>query len=135
MNKIDKNVFEVEDLIQHEKSHVHINCVHDFWPGMLTAKEILAESTGAGEFLIESVLDHCEADDGELLFKLKLVSYPEFEEGDEHAWFAWCNCHYSPAVRQYMKDHKIKHHTLGACIHPSLPSPQHHPHVVALLPP
>ncbi len=107
--KEGENIYIIEDLLTHEKMRVHVNRMHDFWPGTLTAEELKAESAGVGEYIVEKVHDHHRGEDGELYFKLKLLGWPEYEEDDPEQWYSWANCHYSPVVREYMKAHSLQH--------------------------
>lgn len=64
----------------------------------------LATALKEGEYLVERVDSHSVAGDGQLWFKVKWVGYEEGVDAD----VALRDCHWAPAVKDYIRTHDLK---------------------------
>eukprot|EP00727_Mastigamoeba_balamuthi_P003262 m51a1_g12933 hypothetical protein (265) ;mRNA; f:814-2266 len=70
--------FEVSDYVL-----VHVNRLHQFWPGTLSLEELMAEVVNENE--------------------LKYLGYPDVDDGHPLTWDEYQDVRWSPVIQEYMK--------------------------------
>jgi len=99
-------VYEVEDIVSHEHTLAHVNRMHLFRAGALSPAELLAEACAQEEYLIDAVLAH-EYRGRDLWLAVLWTGYPPTTPDDDEAWVAHKDARFAPAVRKYVKDHRL----------------------------
>eukprot|EP00727_Mastigamoeba_balamuthi_P013520 m51a1_g8791 hypothetical protein (966) ;mRNA; r:227178-231004 len=51
-------IYTTESLIDHVQLKVHVNRLHQFWPGTLSLEELTAEAVNENEYLVEKIYTH-----------------------------------------------------------------------------
>eukprot|EP00727_Mastigamoeba_balamuthi_P012260 m51a1_g7657 hypothetical protein (1525) ;mRNA; f:406804-411463 len=100
-------IYTTESLIDHVQSKVHVNRLHQFWPGTLSLEELTAEAVNENEYLIEKIYTH-KRQGTKLYFRLKYLGYPDVEDDHPDAWNEYQDVRWSPVVQEYMRVHKLR---------------------------
>ena len=99
-------IYIVADLVNGDTFRTHVNRIHLFYPGDLTADQLIAESAKQDEYYIEAVYNHKRIK-GELWFYVKWLGYPDLPESDIEAWVRLSDCRCAPAIRKYRQLHRL----------------------------
>eukprot|EP00727_Mastigamoeba_balamuthi_P006112 m51a1_g212 hypothetical protein (930) ;mRNA; f:16231-20963 len=103
----DSNViYEIESLVDHVRSTVHVDRLHFFYPGDMTLEQLSKEACNRGEFLIEKVYKH-RRENGKLYFRIKYVGFPDVPDDHPDAWNVYENVRWCAPIKEYMNIHKI----------------------------
>jgi hypothetical protein len=103
------NVYIVADLQSGAQSRVHVNRLHEFHCGVLSDAQLKAEAARIGEFYVERVRDHYINDDTELWFFVDWLGYPQSNIDDSDSWVSYPDAHWAPAIKEYIKKHRLAH--------------------------
>eukprot|EP00727_Mastigamoeba_balamuthi_P005983 m51a1_g2003 hypothetical protein (207) ;mRNA; r:1228692-1229657 len=100
-------IYTTKSLIDHVQSKVHVNRLHQFWPGTLSLEELTAEAVNENEYLIEKIYTH-KRQGTKLYFQLKYLGYPNIDDDHPDAWNEYQDVRWSLVVQEYMKTHKLR---------------------------
>ena len=101
------NGYKLKNLVDGSEQLFHAHRLHVFLPGQMTNDQLRAEACHPGEYIIEKVHAHYVADDGELLFQVKWLGYPDLGKNSDDSWTSYPNCRYSPLIQSYIKKNKL----------------------------
>eukprot|EP00727_Mastigamoeba_balamuthi_P004945 m51a1_g14449 hypothetical protein (1040) ;mRNA; r:607648-612250 len=94
-------IYTTESLIDHVQSKVHVNRLHQFWPGTLSLEELTAKAVNENEYLVEKIYTHkCQGT--KLYFWLKYLGYPDVDDDHPDTWNEYQDVRWSPVVQEYM---------------------------------
>jgi len=107
ITKENKVTYIVENINSHEQQRMHVNRLHMFYPGTLTADQLAAEAAKQGEYYVEAVHAH-KLINGTLWFFVKWLGYEQGDINDQDAWVRYADCRFSPTIKEYIKAHHLK---------------------------
>jgi len=99
--------YRVSSLLDETLRVIHVNRLHSFDCGDLTADQLHAQARKIDEFDISAVLDHRFDKSHALELRVRWLGYEDYAQDDPRAWSAYDLCSGQPAVQEYVQAHDL----------------------------
>jgi hypothetical protein len=105
-SKVNDVIYTVRDLNTDAVHRVHIDRLHEFYPGSLTPEQLQREALHSDEFPVDAVLDH-RWRDGVLEFRIRYDGFEDYDPADDRAWSPYEGNETCVQIQEYLRAHAI----------------------------